>query len=330
MAKLVTPSPEFFVDELYDSETSPSYTTRLTQKNNRPWLLFQLDKETSIIIPNRSGAGFESYSDYVVRTPEKDSNGHVPKNSHLEFSGFDIPQAVIVHGYEHRNLNDWEDLNPNQTDRIKELKAVIPDVKQKTKKFIENFSSFSKQTTDAAYIDELPKMFDLDFKIYSNAPIQFKQQYIPTKFTHTKENLDYPLPFNKYPQSIKEELSDYPTYAEKSEPFIDPNDSSNKFRTPITNVTPLQAKFLESLESQNSQQQFTLKSWLHNNISNEYSSVHNYITETREFIQNTWDNGKSEFDANPVDKKESRILNESAKSNIPGKRISALQDALEP
>lgn len=321
MAKLVTPSPNFFVNTLYDSETSPSYTTRVMQKHNRPWLLFQLDKETSIMIPNRSGAGFENYNQYVVTTPDKDS--------HLANSGFDIPNALIVRGYEHRDLNDWEDLNPDKSERAEDLKRVIPEVAKKTKEFIKEFSNFSQQTSDAKFVDELPKMFNPDFKIYSNAPIQFKQQYIPAKFTDNRRKLDYPMSFNEYPQSIKDELSDANFDLEKTTPFVDPADSKTKIYTPITNVTPLQAKFLQTLESQQSPKQFEMKSWLHNNIKNDYASVHEYIFNSRQYIQNQWEISQMKFDKNPADKKESRILNESAKKDIPGRRISA-EDSLEP
>ena len=321
MAKLVTPSPNFFVNTLYDSETSPSYTTRVMQKHNRPWLLFQLDTETSIMVPNRSGAGFENYNQYVVLTPDKDS--------HLAYSGFDIPNALIIRGYEHRDLNDWEDLNPDKSERAEDLKGVIPQVAKKTKDFIKEFSNFSQQTTNADFVDELPKMFNPDFKIYSNAPIQFKQQYIPAKFTDNQRKLGYPMSFNEYPQTIKDELSDANLDLAQTTPFVDPADSENKVYTPITNVTPLQAKFSQTLESQQSPKQFEMKSWLHNNIKNDYASVHEYIFESRRYIQNEWDTSQMKFDKNPADKKESRILNESAKKDIPGRRISA-QDSLEP
>ena len=321
MAKLVTPSPDFFVNALYDSETSPSYTTRVMQKHNRPWLLFQLDKETSIMVPNRSGAGFENYNQYVVTTPNKDS--------HLANSGFDIPNSLIVRGYEHRDLNDWEELNPDKSERAEDLKRVIPQVAKKTKDFIKEFSNFSQQTSNADFVDELPKMFNPDFKIYSNAPIQFKQQYIPAKFTDNQRKLDYPMSFREYPQTIKDELSDVNLALEQTKPFVDPTDSENQFYTPITNVTPLQAKFLQTLESQQSSKQFEMKSWLHNNIKNHYASIHEYIFESRQYIQNEWDNSQMKFDKNPADKKESRILTESAKKDIPGRRISA-NDSLEP
>ena len=319
MAKLVTPSPEFFTNTLYDIDTSPSYTTRIMQKYNRPWLLFQLDKENSIIVPNRSGAGYENYSQYLVKTPE----GH----GHLSHSGFDIPNAIIVHGYEHKNLNDWEELNPEEHDRAEELKSFAPEVREKTKAFLKNFSSFARQVDKAEYVDELPTLFTNDFRIFSNSPVQFRQQSIPAKFTDNQKKLGYPMSFIDYPQSIKSDMSDEKLYT--NIPFENPSDKSVKIYTPITNVTPLQAKCVQIAEATMSPKEPVLKSWLQNNITNQYASVHEYILGNRQIIQNQLKTDFGRFDDNPADKKDSRILTESTNPEIKGHRIS-VNDALEP
>lgn len=319
MAKLVTPSPEFFTSTLYDVDTSPSYATRVMQKHNRPWLLFQLDKENSIMIPNRSGAGYENYNQYIVETPE----GH----GHLLNSGFDIPNAIIVHGYEHKALNDWEDLNPEEHERAEELKSFAPEVREKTKSFLKNFSSFARQVNEAEHVDELPTLFTNDFRVFSNSPVQFQQQYIPAKFTDSQQKLDYPISFIDYPQSIKSDMSD--EKLDTNVPFTDPNDQSAKIYTPITNVTPLQAKCVQIAESTMSPKEPVLKSWLQNNITNQYSSVHEYILGNRQNIQQQLETDQLRFQNNPADKKDSRILTELTNPEIKGHRIS-VDDALEP
>lgn len=314
MVKLVTPTPDFFIQAGLD-DMGPSYVANMTQKHNRPWLLFSLSETDSIMIPNRSGAMHENYEDYLVRTPTK--------SGHLAQSGFDIPHALIVHKREHELLNDWEMLNPSKHARAQELKNASNEVKTKTKDFINDFSKFSQETTNAQYADELPMPWvdSNKFRTLSSAGIQFKQEYIPPKFTYYNQKLNSLPTLDEYPMDIKRRFS-------KNVVFNDP-EYNEPIETKFTKVTPLEALTYDVLESQNSPQQNVLLDNINANISNKYQSMSDYLERGPIQIQEQWNYDKLAYDDNTNNKDNALIVESSKKNKFPKAQAITKDDNLE-
>lgn len=273
MAKIVTPSPDFFTQSVLN-ETQPSNAALATRKFNRPWMLFRLSEDTSIIIPNRSNASIEGYEeDYVTDTPGKPM--------HLRNAGFDIPNALIVRGREHELLLDWGKINPDQQERLTQLKSVSEDVANKTKRYLREFGDFAKQTQRAKYPDELPSpnTEKKKFLLLSRSGLQYQQEYIPAQFLNAKEPLKPVITFDEYPQSLKSQLS------RDNVSFVEP-ETQDVYETPFTYVTPLQAQTQNVLEHCNSSEQFILLTVLQNRYpGREANNAQDYLNRTPHQIQ---------------------------------------------
>lgn len=313
MAKLITPAPDFFVQQ--GLEGDGSYVAQTTQKHNRPWLLFKLSEEDSIIIPNLSGTMLAQNQKYAVPT--------ATGSGHLANAGFNISHALIVHSREHELLYDWEKLNPKETDRATELKAVSGDVKSKTLDFLKDFSKFSQDTMSAKYVDELPNQWPAssDFRTLSSASIQFRQDLIPKDLTYYGKKLPVVDEFDEYPVELRKNYSRKVT-------FTDPEEPDDKFNVAFTHVTPLQANTFDVFNSNRSPKANALTAVLDANFSNHYANKFDYLNRAPADIQEQWHTDKLKADANPNVSPDNEIVTASRKAKNPRKQAVSNDDDL--
>lgn len=246
MVKLVTPTPDFFENGVNPFKDMPSYDAYAMRKQNRPWLMFSIAPYTSIMVPNRSGAMNENYAaQYNVGT----AGGGV----HYADAGYDIPNMIVIKGAEHQLVEDWDNLNPDSTERSEILHKNAGKVMQKAQQFIKDFAQFSQQTSEAEYVDELPDTHFANgaFNYFSTAPLQFKQNELPTSVTGLNKPLPEPMPFDDYPKAIKRDYS-----------------RLDKYGDPMSYITPLQVQTYNAVSNQNSITELDLKSYFNHSFSN--------------------------------------------------------------
>lgn len=315
MAKLITPAPDFFVQQ--GLEGDGSYVAQTTQKHNRPWLLFKLSEKDSIIIPNLSGTMLAQNQKYAV--PTETNRGH------LANAGFNISHALIVHGREHELLYDWEKLNPKDTDRANALKAASSDVKSKTVDFLKDFSKFSQDTMSAKQVYELPNQSPAssEFRTLSSASIQFRQDLIPKDLTYYEKKLPVVDEFRDYPVELRKNYSRKVT-------FTDPEAPNDKFNVDFTHVTPLQANTFDVFTRNRSPKEYALTAVLDANFSNHYANKDDYLNRAPDDIQEQWYNDKVKADVNPNVSPDNEIVTTSRKAKNPKKQAVSNDDELTP
>lgn len=246
MVKLVTPTPEFYEALVNPYDEMPAYDAYAMRKVNRPWLMISIAPYTSIIVPNRSGAMLEGYAnEYNVPT--------MGGGKHFNQAGYDIPKMILLKGPEHTLVEDWDNINPEETERSAILHKNVSEVIQKSQKFIKDFAKFSQQIENAQHVDDLPTtLFNTPaYDSFATAPLQFRQNELPENVTGLSHKLPEPIKFEGYSKPMKRDYSQL-----------------NKKGKPMTYITPLQNKTYDVCTSSNSPAQIQLIAYFQQSFSN--------------------------------------------------------------